>query len=148
VIEVLKHLVATLRPDLVSDSERVELQDKLATAESFPDTCDHCHAEPELGRSLESCKGCLVARFCSEDCSRNAWISGHKDVCLAGQHQVHGSEEEAERDKVEQGICSAEPENPAQVEGSANGDGEEETGRSVVRVEEEGIGGSDGAGEA
>ena len=50
--------------------------------------CSHCGGGGGGGgggAALESCSGCLAAKYCGVDCQRAHWRAGHKEECRAAQ---------------------------------------------------------------
>lgn len=47
----------------------------------FEPICFHCH---ESSAILQKCAGCLVARYCNQECQSADWLA-HKKVCLVAR---------------------------------------------------------------
>jgi len=43
--------------------------------------CDVCNAKAAAGSKLMTCSGCCVTKYCSKECQRAGWKSGHKQMC-------------------------------------------------------------------
>ena len=58
----------------VTDAASADTQERKAVSERM---CNHCGKE----RGKLICSRCRGARYCSEECQREAWRAGHKRVC-------------------------------------------------------------------
>lgn len=64
-----------------------------ASAEALkaPQSCHHCGKTPGASESaFQLCGGCRAVRFCSTQCSRAAWKTGHKAECAAAVRRPRG----------------------------------------------------------
>jgi len=43
--------------------------------------CHHCNSLADHNAKLLQCAGCNIARYCSRECQKAAWKSGHKMSC-------------------------------------------------------------------
>jgi hypothetical protein len=59
------------------------LRAALARLDVGGDKCDGCGAAPPEEKKLRHCGRCRLAYYCSPECSKVAWKTGHKQACRA-----------------------------------------------------------------
>ena len=54
------------------------------------ETCHYCGGVPQEGAVLKKCAQCMIVRYCSPQCQKLAWRSGHKQQCMQMKSEVKG----------------------------------------------------------
>jgi len=64
-----------------STKPRIRLHLVSSTMASTTSSCSYCGNPPEPETALQRCGGCKFESYCSTECQRRDWLSGHKQQC-------------------------------------------------------------------